>query len=77
MIRRKERVKMRVEKLAGSTWVTVKKAVWLRNDYPANCIDGFGDVWLKPCRDGRRKPDTYETCQGDKVYLVRNGDELV
>lgn len=76
-MRRKERVKMRVEELPGSTWVTVKSAAWLRNGYPSSCVDGFGDIWLKPSLDGRRKPGTYETCQGEKVYLIRNGDELV
>ena len=65
------RVKMKVNEELGTHWITTKSTSWLRNKYPKECIDAFGDVWLKPYMDA---PNLYETVVGPKLYFhIKDG----
>ena len=62
---------MRVTHEKGTNWITVKGSAWTRNKYPVECVDKFGDVWLKPYRHAS---NLYVTVQGPELYFyVTNG----
>lgn len=56
------RIKINYEK--GTDWITVKSHQWLRNDLPSECIDKFGEVWLRPIGH-----TNYETVDG-KIKVI-------
>lgn len=63
--------KMRVIFEKGTTWITVNGSAWSRNKYPVECVDNFGDVWLKPWGNAS---NLYVTIQGPKLYFyIENG----
>lgn len=63
--------KMRVTFEKGTTWITVNGSTWSRNKYPAECVDKFGDVWLKPYFHAS---NLYVTIQGPELlFVVENG----
>lgn len=41
-------MKLKITYEKGTTWITVKGDPWKRCGYPEECVDKFGDVWLKP-----------------------------
>lgn len=62
---------MRVTYEAGTPWITVKGSVWTRNKYPMECVDKFGDVWLRPYFHAE---NLYVTIEGPQMlFTVENG----
>lgn len=63
------KIKVRCER--GTSWITIDGSAWTRNKYPAECVDRFGDVWLKPYHNA---PNLYTTVQGQELlFSVENG----
>ncbi len=54
------KIKMRVVRERGTTWITVKGSAWVRNGYSEKYVDRFGDVWLKPYRHASNLYTTVE-----------------
>jgi hypothetical protein len=68
----KTNYKMKVTYERGTNWITVPEASWTRNKYPVECVDKFGDVWLKPYRHAS---NLYVTVQGPELlFSVENGN---
>lgn len=62
---------MKVTFEKGMTWITVNGSVWTRNKYPIECVDKFGDVWLKPYFHAS---NLYVTIEGPEIlFTVENG----
>lgn len=62
---------MRVIFEKGTTWITVNGSAWSRNKYPIECVDKFGDVWLKPYRGAS---NLYVTVDGPELlFTIENG----
>lgn len=47
-MRKVKHIKLKITYEKGTTWITVNGDAWKRNGYPEECVDTFGDVWLKP-----------------------------
>ena len=63
--------KMRVIFEKGTTWITVNGSTWTRNKYPVECVDNFGDVWLKPYHGAS---NLYATVSGPELlFTIENG----
>lgn len=70
-IMKKKNFKMKVNNEIGTSWITTKGTTWSRNKYPKECIDRFGDVWLKPYMD---TPNLYATVDGPELYFhIKDG----
>lgn len=64
-------LKLKISHEKGTGWITVKGDAWKRYGYPCECIDRFGDVWLKPYFGAR---DVYVTAEGaDLIFVDDNG----
>ena len=68
----KSKFKMSVVLEPGTNWITVKCANLCRNGYPKECVDNFGDVWLKPFHHAS---NLYVIAQGpcDLYFHVTDG----
>ena len=63
--------KMRVIFEKGTKWITVNGSTWSQNKYPLECVDKFGDVWLKPYRGAS---NLYVTIDGPELlFSIENG----
>lgn len=63
--------KMRVVFEKGTAWITVNGSTWTRNKYPVECVDNFGDVWLKPYRGAS---NLYVTIDGPELlFTIEDG----
>lgn len=68
------KTKIRVVREKATTWITVKGSAWIKNRYPAECVDRFDDVWLMP---HYHASNLYVTVQGPKLYFSIEDECLV
>lgn len=68
------KIKMKVVRERATTWITVKGLNWIRNGYPEQCVDKFGDVWLKPHFNAT---NLYATVSGPQLFFSIDDECLV
>lgn len=70
---KKTKYRMKVNYEKGTNWITVSGVAWSHNKQPVECIDKFGDVWLKPYRNA---PNLYITVQGPELLFSVEDENL-